>query len=128
MFCDCSVPDNLNLWLKLVCNFEEIKLQSYKENLFILYSLWARFFLLIEHIDQGMTHLRRLCVIVGAASQISYSLTKVICFYNTKYYLDYCRIILSKNLMESDKCALIPSVRESVTAENNSKGNTDVLQ
>ena len=94
-FWNYSVPENQNIWLELCCNFEESKLQSYKVNPFTLYSLWVRFFLPIGHIDQGMTHLRRLCVTVGAASQISYMLTEAICFYNTKYHLDLCRTIIT---------------------------------
>ena len=63
------------IWLELRCNSGNNKLQSYKVNPFTLYSLWVRFFLPIGHIDQGMTHLRRLCVTVGTDSQISYMLT-----------------------------------------------------
>ena len=70
-----------------------------KVNPFTLYSLWVRFFLTIGHINQRMTHLRRLCVTVGAASQISYMRTEDICFYNTKYHLDLCRIITSKDII-----------------------------
>ena len=99
-----SVPENQNNWLELCCNFEESKLQSYKVNPFTLYSLWVRFFLPIGHIDQGMTHLRRLCVTVGAASQISYMLTEAICFYNTKYHLDLCRTIITKTLLKALHC------------------------
>ena len=72
------------------------KLQSYEVNQFTLYSLWVRFSLLIGQIDQGMTHLRRLCVTVGAASQISYMLAEVICFYNTKYHLESLQDFIKK--------------------------------
>jgi len=92
------------IWLELRCNSGNNKLQSYKVNTFTLYSLWVRFFLPIGHIDQGMTHLRRLCVTVGAASQISYMLTEAICFYNTKYHLDLCRIIITKTLLKALHC------------------------
>ena len=84
------------IWLELRCNSGNNKLQSYKVNTFTLYSLWVRFFLPIGHIDQGMTHLRRLCVTVGAASQISYMLTEAICFYNTKYHLESLQDFIKK--------------------------------
>ena len=88
------------IWLELRCNSGNNKLQSYKVNPFTLYSLWVRFFLPIGHIDQGMTHLRRLCVTVGAASQISYMLTEAICFYNTKYHLESLQDFIKKLLIK----------------------------
>ena len=88
------------IWLELRCNSGNNKLQSYKVNTFTLYSLWVRFFLPIGHIDQGMTHLRRLCVTVGAASQISYTLTEVIGFYNTKYHLESLQDFIKQLLIK----------------------------
>jgi hypothetical protein len=48
-FCDFSVPENMNFWLELICKFRTSKLQSYKVNLFTLYSLWVRFPLYRTH-------------------------------------------------------------------------------
>ena len=86
------------IWLELRCNSENNKLQSYKVNTFTLYSLWVRFFLPIGHIDQGMTHLRRLCVTVGAASQISYLLTEVNYLYKYKMSLGISTGLFKKKL------------------------------
>ena len=86
------------IWLELRCNSGNNKLQSYKVNPFTLYSLWVRFFLPIGHIDQGMTHLRRLCVTVGAASQISYLLTEVNYLYKYKMSLGISTGLFKKKL------------------------------
>ena len=111
----CVTNQNISRWYKHVSQkaklsfgkkFKFLKLFSSRKpeylvgTLLTLYSLWGRFFLPIGQIDQGMTHLRRLCVTVGAASQISYMLTEAICFYNTKYHLDLCRTIITKTLLK----------------------------
>ena len=92
------------IWLELRCNSGNNKLQSYKVNTFTLYSLWVRFFLPIGHIDQGMTHLRRLCVTVGAASQISYMLTEVICFLQYKIPLGISADFIKKVIYQALHC------------------------